>query len=205
MAKVEWSFTSAELVGKPVSTIGPWAPRPAIRFPRQARFHPLKYLYGLLAVLAARGVQVYGATPVVELDEEGDTVTATCQEGRRITARAAVVATNSPFHLLIPIHTRQAPYRTYVLAAEVAKGTVPDALIWDTLEPGYHYVRLQPGAESDCIIVGGEDHKTGEENDVSTRFSRLEQWTRAMFPESRITSTTGGRPHRWADRSGSGR
>src|SRR5512139_581906 len=135
-AAIQAGFADAEWVERGP---GPWAPRPAIRFPRQARFHPLKYLYGLLAVLAARGVHVYGSTPVVELEEEGDTVTATCQEGRHITARAVVVATNSPFHLLIPIHTRQAPYRTYVLAAEVAKGTVPDALIWDTLEPAYHY------------------------------------------------------------------
>ena len=28
MAKVERSFTSDELVGKPVATIGPWATRP---------------------------------------------------------------------------------------------------------------------------------------------------------------------------------
>jgi glycine/D-amino acid oxidase-like deaminating enzyme/nitrite reductase/ring-hydroxylating ferredoxin subunit len=171
---------------------GPWHPRPAIRFPRQARFHPLKYLYGLLAVLSARGVQVFGSTPVVKLEEIVEGVVATCQEGRHVTARAVVVATNSPFHLVIPIHTKQAPYRTYVLAAEIAKGTVPDALVWDTLEPAYHYVRLQPGVEKDCLIVGGEDHKTGEEDDVSVRFSRLEQWTRALFPQ------LGAITHRWS-------
>lgn len=188
-AATQAGFTDAEWMEQGP---GPWAPRPAIRFPRQARFHPLKYLYGLLAVLTARGVQVFGSTPVVGLDEDGDSVIATCLEDRRITARAVVVATNSPFHLLIPIHTKQAPYRTYVLAAEVAKGTVPDALIWDTLEPAYHYVRLQPGDEKDCIIVGGEDHKTGEEDDVSVRFSRLEQWTRALFP------ALGAITHRWS-------
>jgi nitrite reductase/ring-hydroxylating ferredoxin subunit len=69
---------------------------------------------------------------------------------------------------------------------------VPDALIWDTLEPAYHYVRLQPGDETDRIIVGGEDHKTGEEDDVPLRFSRLEQWTRALFPE------LGAVTHRWS-------
>ncbi len=170
----------------------PWSGRPAIRFPRQARFHPLKYVYGLLAVLRARGVQVFGSTPIVTLDENDGIVTATCEAGRRITAKAAVVATNSPFHLTIPIHTKQAPYRTYVLAADVAKGTVPDSLVWDTLEPSYHYARIQPGVEHDQLIVGGEDHKTGEEDDVSSRFARLEQWARALFPE------VGAVTHRWS-------
>jgi glycine/D-amino acid oxidase-like deaminating enzyme/nitrite reductase/ring-hydroxylating ferredoxin subunit len=171
---------------------GPWAAAPAIRFPRQARFHPLKYLYGLLAVLRTRGVEVYGNTAIVSLDEQADHVVAQCAQGHRIRAAAVVSATNSPFHLRIPIHTKQAPYRTYVIAAMVPKGAVPDALVWDTLEPAYHYVRIQPGAAGDLVIVGGEDHKTGEQFDMEQRFSSLESWARARFP------MLGEVTHRWS-------
>ncbi|HET9694851.1 MAG TPA: FAD-dependent oxidoreductase [Steroidobacteraceae bacterium] len=171
---------------------GPWATSPAIRYPRQARFHPLKYLYGLLAVLRARGVEIYGHTPVDALEEQEDRVFARCGEGRSIVANAVVVATNSPFHLGVPIHTKQAPYRTYVIAAPVPQGSVPDVLVWDTLEPGYHYVRLQPSPGHDVLIVGGEDHKTGEEADMLDRFTRLETWARALFP------TMGEVTHRWS-------
>jgi glycine/D-amino acid oxidase-like deaminating enzyme/nitrite reductase/ring-hydroxylating ferredoxin subunit len=187
-AALQAGFPDAEWVA---SGPGPWASGPALRFPRQARFHPLKYLYGLLAVLRARGVEVYGATAVSSLEEEGERVVACTEEGRRITANAVVVATNSPFHLLIPIHTKQAPYRTYVFSARVPKGTVPDALVWDTLDP-YHYVRLQPGEEHDLLIVGGEDHKTGEENDMAQRFAQLEGWARGLFP------TMWEVTHRWS-------
>ena len=41
------------------------------------------------------------------------------------------------------IHTKQAPYMTYVVGARVPKGSVTDALYWDTLK-AYHYVRIQP-------------------------------------------------------------
>jgi glycine/D-amino acid oxidase-like deaminating enzyme len=133
---------------------GPWAPWPALRFPRQARFHPLKYLYGLLALLRSRGVQVHGYTAVTELDEQNGQVLARCASGRQLTAKAVIVATNSPFHLHIPIHTKQAPYRTYVLAGQLPQGQMPDALVWDTLDPGYHYVRIQPGDGHDVLIVG---------------------------------------------------
>ena len=103
-----------------------------------------------------------------------------------------MVATNSPFHLTIPIHTKQAPYRTYVLAAKLPRGVAPDSLVWDTLEPAYHYVRVQPGAEHDLVIVGGEDHKTGEADDMAHRFALLENWSRALFPEM------GDITHRWS-------
>jgi Rieske Fe-S protein len=54
---------------------------------------------------------------------------------------------------------------------------VPAALYWDTADP-YHYVRLQ----RDVLIVGGEDHKTGQEDDAYDRFAYLESWARERFP-----------------------
>jgi hypothetical protein len=94
-----------------------------------------------------------------------------------------IVATNSPFHLRIPIHTKQAPYRTYVIAAPVPKGTVDDVLLWDTEEPAYHYVRVQPGPNEDVLIVGGEDHKSGVVQDGAAADARLEAWARRQWPQ----------------------
>jgi Rieske Fe-S protein len=82
----------------------------------------------------------------------------------------------------VTIHTKQAPYRTYVIAGRVPRGSVPDALYWDTLDP-YHYVRIQPaGDEHDWLLVGGEDHKTGEAEDMEERLARLADWSRTHFP-----------------------
>jgi hypothetical protein len=68
-----------------------------------------------------------------------------------------------------------------VIAGPVPKGSVPDLLIWDTLE-AYHYVRLQPLDEAeDLLIVGGEDHRSGMANDMDKRFAHLEAWTRERF------------------------
>ena len=44
-------------------------------------------------------------------------------------------------------------------------------------------MRLQSEDRFDILIVGGEDHKTGQENDGDERFARLEQWTRERFPK----------------------
>ncbi|HTD87793.1 MAG TPA: FAD-dependent oxidoreductase, partial [Candidatus Binatia bacterium] len=72
--------------------------------------------------------------------------------------------------------------RTYVIAAPVPPGSVTKALYWDTPDP-YHYVRLQSSAKGhQLLIVGGEDHKTGQAADGEERFQRLEEWARERFP-----------------------
>jgi Rieske Fe-S protein len=74
-------------------------------------------------------------------------------------------------------------YRTYVIGARVPKGAIQKALYWDSADP-YHYVRLQEESDHDVLIVGGEDHRTGQEDDGDERFKRLRQWTFKYFPEA---------------------
>lgn len=163
-----------------------------LRFPMQARFHPLLYLNGLVEAIRQRGGRIYADTTVTDIDEAASNVTATTQDGHRIRARSCVIATNAPICIPIGVHEKQTPYRSYTLTAPIPAGYAEDALIWDTLDP-YHYVRLQPGAEStDILIFGGEDHKSGEANDMDKRFARLEQWGRKHFP------SMGDVIHRWS-------
>jgi Rieske Fe-S protein len=82
----------------------------------------------------------------------------------------------------VAMHTKQAAYRTYVMAVRIPANAVPPALYWDTLNP-YHYVRLTRGADGQpLLIVGGEDHKTGQADDTERRFGALLEWTRRHFP-----------------------
>ena len=91
-------------------------------------------------------------------------------------------ATNSPVNDKLTIHTKQIPDRTYAIAGRAPKGSVPDALVWDTCDP-YHYVRIQPfGDGEDLIIVGGEDHHSGEASDMERRLPDLHEWTRKRYP-----------------------
>jgi glycine/D-amino acid oxidase-like deaminating enzyme/nitrite reductase/ring-hydroxylating ferredoxin subunit len=164
----------------------------ALRFPDQGRFHPLKYVRGLIGAIEARGGVIHGRTTYVDHREDDAGVRLETENGRTIRARAAVFATNSPVNDKVAIHTKQIPDRTYVIAGPVPKGSVPDVLVWDTLD-AYHYVRLQPlGDAEDLLIVGGEDHRTGMAKDMDERFAHLERWTRDHYP-----SFTGAR-YRWS-------
>jgi glycine/D-amino acid oxidase-like deaminating enzyme/nitrite reductase/ring-hydroxylating ferredoxin subunit len=155
----------------------------AIRFTNQARFHPLRFVNGLAQAIVRAGGVIHTGSHVAEVNG-GDEVKVVTTAGHTVRAAACVVATNTPISDRFIAHVKQAPYRTYVIGARVPAGSVPDALYWDDGDP-YLYIRLQPatGAEThDVLIVGGEDHKTGQKDDGAARLDRLAAWTREHFP-----------------------
>lgn len=153
---------------------------PALLFPRQAQFHPLKYLAGLAEAIKRKGGRIHTGTHATEI-EGGKLAHIKTGNGAVVTADAVVIATNSPVNDLIAIHTKQAAYQTYVIGARVPRDSVTRALYWDTPDP-YHYVRLERVDSYDVLIVGGEDHKTGQADDANERFAALEEWTQTRFP-----------------------
>jgi glycine/D-amino acid oxidase-like deaminating enzyme/nitrite reductase/ring-hydroxylating ferredoxin subunit len=156
-----------------------------LRFPRQAQFHPLKYLSGLSRAIERDGGRIFTGTHASRM-EGGAQARVETSDGFVVTAEAIVIATNTPVNDLVTIHTKQAPYTSYVIGARIPAGSVTRALYWDTLDP-YHYVRVaggstEAGGGSDILIIGGEDHKTGQADDGQERLERLEAWGRERFP-----------------------
>lgn len=155
-----------------------------LHFPRQAQFHPLKYLAGLAHAIERDGGHIFTGTHVSTM-EGGAPARVETSNGCVVTADAIVIATNTPINDIVTIHTKQAPYTSYVIGARIPRGSVTRALYWDTDDP-YHYVRLhnvsRQDNDYDLLIVGGEDHKSGQAEDGAQRHSRLEAWTKERFP-----------------------
>jgi glycine/D-amino acid oxidase-like deaminating enzyme/nitrite reductase/ring-hydroxylating ferredoxin subunit len=175
-------FADVELLER--APLGFFDSGPCLRFPRLAQFHPLRYLDGLVRAFQRDGGRIFTGSFVDEV-KGGSGAYARTRDGFTVTADAVVVATNSPFNDRIAMHTKQAPYRSFVIGARVPAGSVPLGLYYDTLE-FYHYVRLQRDFDGqgthDLLIVGGDDHKTGQADDADLRYLRLEAWTRERFP-----------------------
>ena len=152
---------------------------PCIRFPQQARFHPLKYINGLAQAIERYSGRLFGGTHVDGV-HPGKEASVTAGE-YRVSADAIVVATNAPINDRFAIHTKQAPYTTYVIGAAVPRGAIPEGLYWDNDDP-YHYIRSHQTADGEIVIIGGEDHKSGQADDIELRHKRLERWARKRFP-----------------------
>lgn len=182
-------FADAAQIGQvPIASVS--IAGPTLSFPRQATIHPTRYLKGLAAAFERKGGRLFTGSRVEEV-KGGRHAYARTDEGFRVNAGDIVVATNTPFNDRVKLHTMQAAYRTYVAAFETSKKSYPGFLLWDMQHP-YHYVRIVEGPEHDLLIVGGEDHKTGQADDGEERYARLEEWTRQYF------SGVGARLHAWS-------
>lgn len=158
---------------------------PCLRFPRQAQLHPVRYLNGLAQAVVRLGGEIFTNSHVRRLDG-GVPGRIETDRGRVLTCDSVVVATNTPVNDLVTMHTKQAAYRTYALAARISRERTPPALFWDTAEP-YHYLRRHDviganGRPHAYLIVGGEDHKTGQPPPGQDSERRLEEWARKHCP-----------------------
>lgn len=155
-------------------------PGPCLKLPKQAQFHILHYLSGLAKCIKKMGGKIFCDTHVNAI-KDGDIAEAQTDSGHTIRAKKVVIATNSPVSNLVAIHTKQAAYRTYVIAAQIDEEAEIDGLFWDTGDP-YHYVRTEKIYDRNYLIVGGEDRKTGQDEEYSEHFQRLEKWTEGLIP-----------------------
>ncbi len=172
---------------------------PAIKFHRQARFHPQKYLAGLCKAIEKLGGKIYCNTRVTDAQgsdpAKGEKCKVTTASEIEVSADAVVVATNTPTPIndWAGIYTKQACYRSYVVGCLVPKGSVTDALYWDTGEPAaltrlrpYHYIRIDSSIDDekhDVLLVGGADHKTGQPEGDESPFDELAAWVAKRFPK----------------------
>jgi glycine/D-amino acid oxidase-like deaminating enzyme/nitrite reductase/ring-hydroxylating ferredoxin subunit len=154
---------------------------PCLEYPNQAQFHPLKYLKGLVQVIQRLGGQIFTETQVDEIQGGKDAFVKTAG-GFKVHSKSVVVATNVPVNNRFTIYTKEAQYRTYVIGLKVPKGSMAPVLLWDTKDP-YHYVRFHSDETLayDVMIVGGEDHKTGQGEFPEVHFTRLKTWVRETF------------------------
>ncbi len=153
---------------------------PSIRVSKQAQFHVTKYIAGLGNAVMQMGGRIYCHTHITQI-VDGHPAKLVTDTNHRIHAREVVVATNSPVSNIVAIHTKMAAYRSYVIAAEIERDSIPQALYWDTEDP-YHYIRTFIMGEKEYVLVGGGDHKTGQANDYEARYKDLEDWARQTLP-----------------------
>lgn len=154
-----------------------------LKFPNQAQFHILKYLSGLAKSIEQNGGRLFSRTRCIEWKGERNPQVKT-ENGQTIRAKSIVLATNYP--LFSKMFAKLPAYRSYVIGVKVPKNSVEKCLIWDTADP-YRYVRTQGETDFDILIVGGEDHRTGQEDDGAERFHKLWEWTKERFPQAEET------------------
>jgi glycine/D-amino acid oxidase-like deaminating enzyme/nitrite reductase/ring-hydroxylating ferredoxin subunit len=167
----------------------PYGAMPGVKFAQQAKFHPRKYLSGMLSVIQQQGGLIFEGTAFESVDD-GEPMTATAN-GHKIRCKYLVIATHNPrmgkqgVLTSTLFQTKLALYTTYVLGARLPVGTVPEGLYWDMGDP-YEYLRIEDRDDHQFAIFGGADVKTGQERDVEQVFEKLTRRLLEVLPQAQL-------------------
>lgn len=161
----------------------------ALAVENQLQIHPRLYLQALTRSLLAQGCKIFEMSKATKITD-GDPCVVEFADGSVARAKDVVVATHTPVCNMVFLHTKIAAYRTYVLAATLKEPLPPVGMYFDTEDP-YHYIRTEHIDGKDLLIVGGEDHKTGDVAHTELNFQHLEKFLRAHFNVEEI-------PYRWS-------
>jgi len=159
----------------------------AIEVARQGKFNPVQYVYALATAFEAEGGVIVEQCRVTNTNED-DIISIETTLGK-FKSKALVYATHIPPGINL-LHLRCSPYRSYAMAVKLKDENYPDGLIYDMYDP-YHYYRTQVVNDEKFLIVGGEDHKTGENQNTNKNFLHLESHIRTYFQVAKVS-------HRWS-------
>lgn len=150
----------------------------AVRFDDQAHFQSHRYCRALAAAIVAGGGAVHEHTRATAVKERGESAVVQTN-GASVRAGHVVVATLLPFVDSGGFFAKTRASRAYGLAARVRdpeRGTMTI-----TAEQPTRSVRPWIHADGTGVIVVGEEHEVGTEEDTGRYYNDLERWTRENF------------------------
>ena len=161
LEKIGFSATYSQSLPLPFPTAG------AVKFPRQAQFHPLKFLAAV-----AKNLRIDERTPIRELAKR----TAKTDTGT-ITAESIIVTTHFP---MLNKHgsyfLKLFQHRSYCMALENI--TPIEGMYVDESQKGLSF-----RTQGDLLILGGGSHRTGKKGG---NWSELEDFIQRNYPQAKV-------------------
>lgn len=178
---------AAQRLGLPAtytqSTELPYEVAAAIRFDDQALFHPRRFLLSLArSIDEEREGEIFEDTRVTSI-EAGSPCRVETNRGEVI-ADDVVVATHFPIFDPSLYFARLYPKRSYVIGVGL-EGEAPVGMYYDTGNP-YFSVRPVPAADGPTVLIGGQNHRTGDGGSSIDRYRKLREMATDRFDVTRI-------------------
>ncbi len=161
----------------------------AIRVDGQAQFHPRKFLQGLADKITGDGSHVFEQSRVTHV-ESGDECAVQTELGK-VRAERVVLATHLPFLDRGLFFAKAHPQKSYAIAAQIGQAQAPRGMYINAEQPT-RSIRSTPGPNgSRFLVIGGERHKPGRDDDTKGRYEALESFLKDRFEAGEVE-------HRWS-------
>lgn len=151
----------------------------ALVMKEQAQFHPLKYLKKLAEDVIDNGGLIFENTTAVDI-EEGDTPTVMTRDGHRVFSQYVIIASHFPFFDKKGLYfSRMYVERSYAIGLKT-KTDYPGGMYLSVDDP-IRSLRYTPMNGEKLVIIGGENHQTGQGPDTLKHYLALESFADVNF------------------------
>lgn len=145
----------------------------------QAKFHPLKFLFGVAKKAKENGILIFEKTEILNIGEKNPFVLKTKKQ--KISAKNVIVTTYDPFNNPQPVQFKKGMYVSYIYEIAIEKNVLREGMYADLHNP-YHYFRIDRGSKHDRMIVGGEDHRSELKIAPEKNFAALRSFVNGVLP-----------------------
>ncbi|MCL6571159.1 MAG: FAD-dependent oxidoreductase [Bacillus sp. (in: Bacteria)] len=146
----------------------------------QAQYHPLKFLRALLDDAVKAGCSVYENTTAIDIEEEDSAPKVVTKSGNRVTCKNVIIASHFPFYDKPGLYfARMYVDRSYAIGIKTDKD-YPGGMYISADSPT-RSIRYTPFNGEKLLILGGENHKTGQGIDTMKHYQALESFAEEVF------------------------
>ncbi|MBF0298044.1 MAG: FAD-dependent oxidoreductase [Oligoflexia bacterium] len=193
--KIKSEFTACKHAGLAVSYLDssplPFPTYGSICYPNQGQINPRQYLLALASSIPdENGSSIFENTIALEIKENEKKENNNASNAGIanyeiktdkgiIYAEKVIVATHFPFPSNGLFFARMKVARSYALGIRISD-ELPDELYYSSTDP-YYYIRTYQDQKGKLVIIGGEDHLTGEERNTLECFQSIKNFAFLNF------------------------
>ena len=148
----------------------------AMKWERQARFHPVKYVKGLAATLPGDGCQVFEGSRVVDWNPDR-----IATDSGVVRARHVVMATHLPLGQVGMFYAEAHPHMDPVMMGRIDEARAPPGMYINAETPRRSFRAHRDEAGRMWLILVGMNHKPGDTEAARTNMADLEAFAAAEF------------------------
>lgn len=155
-----------------------------IEFPNQAQFNPIKYINGLVKIIKENNGLIFENTTCYDIKKEENSYIC-YTKNNKIKAKYIIIATQYPFINFPGIYfAKMYQSSSYVIGIDT-KTELFNGMYINIQSPIYSF-RTAIDNEKEILLIGGLDHKTGENIDYKSSYGLLEKKAKEWYPNCEI-------------------
>lgn len=156
----------------------------AIKFPNQAQFNPLKYIYGLCDCIVNNNGEIFENSKVYDIKKASDGYSVFTKDNV-VTAKYVVLAThypiiNAPGFYFLKMYQEA----SYLIGIET-NSPLFEGMYINTKSPIASF-RTADFNGKKIVLIGGAEHKVGSGDDLSNSYTNLENLAKSIYPDAKV-------------------